>query len=149
MITLVRTNDELQHREERSMSDELRHSERGLPICETCGKEFRFDLDEPFAVCGCPGVSEWGHNQDGDRYRRIETRLISEEHKRSRRLKALAQKMHDCIDQLGDHIEAFNNAGGQVNLRVYHNQGSESIDLHELNGEFEGTYLKVEEITID
>lgn len=62
------------------------------------------------------------------------------------KLKALATDMHAWINDLGDHIEAFNKAGGKVNLRVHHNDGSESLDLHDLSGEFEITFFRVDEI---
>lgn len=53
-----------------------------------------------------------------------------------------------CFKQAGDYIERFRALGGQFNLRVYHNGGCESIDLHQLNGEFEGEYLKTEKIDV-
>lgn len=56
---------------------DLRHSERGLPICPECKQEFRFELDEPFASCGCGGT-EWGHQENGDHYRRIELQIRGE-----------------------------------------------------------------------
>ena len=57
----------------------MKHSKRGLPVCDVCDKEFRFDLDEPFATCGCPGCTEWGHQANGDHYRRIERKIRVQE----------------------------------------------------------------------
>ncbi len=50
-----------------------RHDADGLPICGVCHQTIRFDIDEPFAHCGC-GTMEWGNT--GNKYREIEERLL-------------------------------------------------------------------------
>lgn len=64
-------------------------------------------------------------------------------------LREKAQLIHTKFDEISDLIEEFNQLGGQVNLRVYHNGGGESIDLHELNGEFETVFLQIEVLEVD
>lgn len=61
-------------------------------------------------------------------------------------LTLVAKDIHNLLDQLSDKVEEFVTLGGQFNLRVYHNGGCESIDLHQLNGEFEGNYLWTREL---
>lgn len=58
----------------------------------------------------------------------------------------LAGEIRETINRLGCLIDEFNREGGQFNLRVYHNEGSESIDLHQLSGELEPQFFKVEEL---
>jgi hypothetical protein len=31
------------------------------PYCSKCKRPFRFEKEEPFAWCECPGASEWGY----------------------------------------------------------------------------------------
>ena len=64
-------------------------------------------------------------------------------------LTAQAKKIHGLFDKISDALEIFLHNGGQFNLRVYHNEGSESIDLHQLNGEFECSFLQVKELKLD
>ena len=64
----------------------------------------------------------------------------------SNSLEETAPKIRSLLRDLGDQIEHFVVTGGQVNLRVYHNEGCESIDLHKLNGEMTVELLRVEKI---
>lgn len=58
-----------------------------------------------------------------------------------------AQLAHSLIDQLGEVIERLvNDHGCQVAMDVYFNEGTESMLLHQLSGEFALTVAKVEEI---
>ena len=65
-----------------------------------------------------------------------------------RELMVIAREAHSLVDKLSNFIEEFNHRGGKVNLRVYYNEGSESIDLHDLNGEFEIRFFQVEELKL-
>jgi hypothetical protein len=60
----------------------------------------------------------------------------------TRVLTAQALKIHEFFNKISDELETFLENGGQFNLRVYHNGGCESIDLHQLNGEFECSFLQ-------
>jgi len=46
------------------MIDELQ-----IPVCVRCEQEFTFDLEEPFAHCGC-GTTEWGSS--GNNFREMQ-----------------------------------------------------------------------------
>lgn len=61
----------------------------------------------------------------------------------------LAKRCHRLLQELGDAIESFRNQGGKVNLSVGHNGGSEGIDLHDLNGELEGSFFDVKELKVN
>lgn len=60
----------------------------------------------------------------------------------------IAAQAHSLIGQLGDAIEALvTREGCSVSLDVYFNEGSESMTLHQLNGEFLLRVFRTEEIT--
>ncbi len=61
----------------------------------------------------------------------------------------LATQIHGLFDQISDLMETFISLGGRVNLTVHHNEGSEGIELHDLNGEFEARFFQVKELNMD
>ena len=59
-----------------------------------------------------------------------------------------AREIRKAFSALGDMIERFNERGGMVNVTVLHNGGSEGIELHQLNGEFEPEFFLVERVDV-
>lgn len=47
-----------------------------------------------------------------------------------------ADKAVELINELGETIEKLNDLGCIVSLEIWFNDGSESMNLHKLNGEF-------------
>ncbi len=62
------------------------------------------------------------------------------------RQKFLASEVHRLSRELGDAIEAAVLSGLSVSLEVSFNEGSESLALHQLNGEIEPTVMAVEKL---